>query len=49
LPSGWSIAVRILLVVAITGSSLALVAQIISLARWFTGHTPHGSHPRTGH
>ena len=47
LSSGWSIAVRALLVVAIAGSCIALVVQIVSLARWFTGHTPHGA--RTGH
>jgi hypothetical protein len=40
LSSGWSTAVRVLLVVAIAGSCIALVVQIISLARWFTGHTP---------
>ena len=49
LSSGWSIAVRILLVVAIAGSCIALVVQIVSLARWFTGHPPHGGHLRTGH
>jgi len=48
LSSGWSIAVRVLLVVAIAGSCIALVVQIVSLARWFTGHTPHGGHLRTG-
>ena len=49
LSPGWSTAVRVLLVVAIAGSCIALVIQIVSLARWFTGHTPHGSHLRTGH
>jgi hypothetical protein len=49
LSSGWSTAVRVLLAVAIAGSCIALVIQIVSLARWFTGHTPHGSHVRTGH
>jgi len=49
LSSGWSITVRVLLVVAIAGSCIALVAQIVSLARWFTGHTPHGGHLRPGH
>ena len=48
LSSGWSTAVRVLLVVAIAGSCIALVVQIVSLARWFTGHTPHGGHLRTG-
>lgn len=33
LSSGWSIAVRVLLVVAIAGSCIALVVQIVSLAR----------------
>jgi hypothetical protein len=47
--SGWSIAVRVLLVIAIAGSCIALVVQIVSLARWLTGHTPHGGHMRTGH
>jgi cobalamin synthase len=49
LSSGWSTAVRVLLVIAIAGSCIALVVQIASLARRFTGHTPHGSHVRTGH
>ncbi len=49
LSSGWSTAVRALLVIAIAGSCIALVAQIVSLARWFTGHSPHGGHMRTGH
>jgi hypothetical protein len=49
LSPGWSTAVRVLLVVAIAGSCIALVAQIVSLARWFTGHTPHGGHLRPGH
>jgi hypothetical protein len=38
LSSGWSTAVRTLLVV-----------QIFLLARWLTGHSPHGGHMRTGH
>ena len=49
LSSGWSTAVRALLVVAIAGSCIALVVQIVSLARWLTGHTAHGGHMRTGH
>ncbi|HXZ77996.1 MAG TPA: hypothetical protein VEH31_44965 [Streptosporangiaceae bacterium] len=49
LSSGWSAAVRALLVVAIAGSCIALVVQIVSLARWLTGHSPHGGHMRTGH
>ncbi len=47
--SGWSTAVRVLLVVAIAGSCIALVVQVVSLARGFTGHTPHGGHVRAGH
>ena len=49
LSSGWSTAVRVLLAVAIAGSCVALVVQIASLARWLTGHSPHGGHMRTGH
>lgn len=49
LSSGWSTAVRVLLVVAIAGSCIALVVQIVTLARWFAGHAPHGGHMRTGH
>ena len=49
LSSGWSTAVRVLLAVAIAGSCIALVVQVVSLVRWFAGHTPHGSHVRTGH
>jgi hypothetical protein len=47
--SGWSAAVQTLLVVCIAGSCMALLAQIIALARWIAGHTPHGGHMRTGH
>ena len=35
--SGWSAAVRVLLVVAIAGLCIALVVQVVSLGRWFTG------------
>ena len=49
LSSGWSAAVRALLVVTIAGSCVALVVQIVTLARWLTGHTWHGGHMRTGH
>jgi hypothetical protein len=35
--SGWSAVVRLLLVVAIVGSCIALVVQIVSLARRLTG------------
>ena len=49
LSSGWSTGVRALLAVVIAGSCIALVVQIVTLARWLTGHTPHGSHMPTGH
>ncbi len=49
LSSGWTAAVRALLVVAIAGSCIALVVQIVTLARWLTGHASHGGHMRTGH
>ena len=49
LSSGWSTAMRVLLAVAIAGSCIALVVQIVALTRWLTGHTPHGGHLRTGH
>jgi hypothetical protein len=49
LSSGWSAAVRVPLVVAIAGSCIALVVQIVTLPRWLTGHTPHGGRMRTGH
>ena len=49
LSSGWSTAVRALLVVAIAGSCIALIVQIVALARWLTGHTSHGGRMRTGH
>jgi len=49
LSSGWSTAVRVLLIVVIAGSCIALVVQIVTLARWLTGHAPHGGHMRTGH
>jgi hypothetical protein len=42
LSGGWSAAVRAVLVVAIAGSCLALVVQIVVLTRWLTGHRPHG-------
>ena len=48
LSSGWSAAVRVLLAVAIAGSCIALVVQIVLLARWLTGHSPHGGHMQTG-
>ena len=49
LSSGWSTAVRVLLVIAIAGSCIALLVQIVTLARWIAGHTPHGGGMRTGH
>jgi hypothetical protein len=49
LSSGWSTAVRVLLFVAIAGSCIALVVQIVTLARWLTGHIPHGGRMLTGH
>ena len=49
LSSGWSTAARALLIVAIAGSCVALVVQIVSLARWLAGHSPHGGHIRTRH
>ena len=50
LSSGWSAAVRVLLVIGIAGSCLALVVQIVSLARLAAGRRSHrGHHLRTGH
>ena len=49
LSSGWSAAARVLLVVGIAGSCIALVIQIVSLARWLTGGGARGGHLRTGH
>jgi hypothetical protein len=49
LSSGWSTAVRTLLVVAIAGSCIALVVQIVSLARWLTSQSSQGGHMRPGH
>ena len=49
LSSGWSTAVRALLVTVIAGSCIALVVQVVALARWLAGHTPHGGRMRTGH
>jgi hypothetical protein len=46
LSSGWSTAVRVLLIVAIAGSCIALVVQIVSVARWLAGHTPRRGHMR---
>jgi hypothetical protein len=49
LSSGWATAVRVLLIAAIAGSCIALVVQIVTLARWCTGHAPGRGHMRTGH
>jgi hypothetical protein len=49
LSAGWSAGVRTLLVICIAGSCIALLVQIVTLARWIAGHTPHGGHMRTGH
>jgi hypothetical protein len=49
LPAGWSAGVRTLLVICIAGSCIALLVQIVTLARWIAGHIPHGGHMRTGH
>ncbi len=48
LSSAWSTTVRVLLVVVIAGSCVALVVQIVTLARWLTGHAPHGGQMHTG-
>ncbi len=47
LSSAWSTTVRVLLVIAIAGSCIALVVQVVTLARRLGGRTPHGGH-RTG-
>ena len=49
LSSGWSAAVAVLLVVAIAGSCISLVVQIVALARWLAGHASQGGRMRTGH
>jgi len=41
--------VRVLLIVVIAGSCVALAVQIVALARWLTGHISHGGRMRTGH
>lgn len=38
LSSGWSTAVRALLIAGIAGSCIALVVQLVVLARWLSGH-----------
>ena len=49
LSAGWSAGVRTLLVICIAGCCVALLIQIVTLARWIAGHTPDGGHMRTGH
>ena len=49
LPAGWSAGVRTLLVICIAGSCIALLVQIVALARRIAGHTPHSGQMRTGH
>jgi hypothetical protein len=44
----WSTTARVLLAIGIAGSCIALVVQIVSLAHWLTGHSPHAGHIRTG-
>lgn len=48
LSGGWPAAVRALLGVAIAGSCIALVVQIVTLARLLTGQASHGGHARSG-
>jgi len=49
LSSGWSTAVRVLLVIGIAGSCIALVVQVVSLARLAAGRRSHGGHLHAGH
>jgi hypothetical protein len=49
LSSGWSTAVRVLLVVAIVGSCIGVLVNVALLARSLARHSPHGGHMRTGH
>ncbi len=46
---GWSTTARVLLGVAIAGSCVALLTQILTLGRWLTGRTAQGGHLRAGH
>ena len=45
----WSTAVHVLLALAIVGSAITIVVQVVSLARRATHHTPYGGRlsPRT--
>ena len=45
----WGVAARVLLIVAIAGSCIALVVQLVQLVRALAGHAPGSGHPRTGH
>ena len=45
----WSTAVRVLLVLVIVGSAIAIVVQAVSLARQATHHTPRGGSLSTRH
>jgi hypothetical protein len=38
--TGWSTALRVLLVVAIVGSAIGIAVHLIALTRQLTGHTP---------
>jgi hypothetical protein len=49
LSSGWSTAMRVLLAIAIAGYCIALVVQMVALARWLAGHAAHAGHMRIGH
>ena len=45
----WGVTARALLIVAIAGSCIALVVQLVQLVRALAGHAPGSGHPRTGH
>ncbi len=47
--SAWPVAIRVLLLVAIAGSCIALLTQLILLGRALAGYSGHSGHPRTGH
>lgn len=49
LSSGWSTAVRVLLVVTIVGACAGLLVNVILAARSLAGHSPGSGHVRTGH
>lgn len=48
LSSGWSTAVRVLLVVTMAGACVGLLVNVVMVARWLGGH-PRGGHMRVGH